>query len=109
MNIKVDVKQRQKISISIGKNGKDIPISIGNVITYNPVTGTIDIKENGQFDVKDYAYANVDVVTGQPLQIATSKEMDEVLNEKNIGKVYEYIGDTNEKYTKGALYLIEEE
>lgn len=98
MNIKINIKEREPISIKLNK-----------IIPYNPVTGTIDIKENGNFDVRDYAYANVDVVTGQPLQIATSEEMDEVLNEKNIGKVYEYIGETNEKYTKGAIYRIEEE
>lgn len=59
-------------------------------------------------DFKDKLYVGTGI-TSKPTQIFTAEMMDSVIVEKNIGNVYEYLGETNEKYVKGALYFIEEE
>lgn len=43
------------------------------------------------------------------IEIFTSEEMDLAFKEENIGKIYRFLGETNEKYVNGALYMIEEE
>lgn len=57
-------------------------------------------------DFKD----KIKVVVGSGvIKIKTSEEMDLLLVYANLGNIYEYIGETNEKYVNGALYIIEEE
>ena len=47
-------------------------------------------------------------VLGQPEEISTAAEMDNLLVSANIGKVYLYTGTTTATYTNGNLYLVEE-
>lgn len=43
------------------------------------------------------------------IEVYTKEIMDSVIKKENIGKIYKFLGETNEKYVNGALYLIEEE
>lgn len=43
------------------------------------------------------------------IEISTTEMMDSVIKEENIGKIYRFVGKTNEKYVNGAMYFIEEE
>ena len=47
--------------------------------------------------------------TAEAISISTSEEMDAVLVEENIGNIYVYTGETNDKYTNGMLYQVIEE
>ncbi len=44
-----------------------------------------------------------------PLEIADPIEMEAVLIVENLGKIYKYVGETNETFTNGAIYQIVEE
>ena len=46
---------------------------------------------------------------GVPIEISTASEMDALLIEENLGKVYKYVGVSDETYTNGCLYQIVEE
>lgn len=50
-----------------------------------------------------------DGVGGIPIEVSSIEQMDALLVAENIGKIYKYVGETNEKYTNGALYQISEE
>ena len=45
---------------------------------------------------------------GTPIELATSEEMEAVLVADNIGKIYKFIGETNETFTNGNLYQVME-
>ena len=45
---------------------------------------------------------------GTPIELATSEEMEAVLVADNIGKIYKYVGETNETFTNGNLYQVTE-
>lgn len=72
-------------------------------------SGTLEITKNGAYNVTNYAAANVNVPTGTPIELATSAEMDAVLVSANVGKIYKYVGETNETYANGNLYQVTEE
>ena len=44
----------------------------------------------------------------KPIEISTTEEMDALLVVSNIGKIYKFVGTTDEKYINGDLYLVEE-
>lgn len=46
--------------------------------------------------------------TGEPIQVSTPNEMDSYLTEENVGKVFKYIGESNETYIQNEIYIIEE-
>lgn len=46
---------------------------------------------------------------GSAIEVATAEEMDAVLIAENIGKIYQYVGTTDETYTNGKLYRVVEE
>lgn len=45
---------------------------------------------------------------GTPIELATSEEMQAVLVVENIGKIYKFVGETNETFTNGNLYQVME-
>lgn len=63
-----------------------------------------NIKDDTIFS--DYPKYIDDIYVGV-ISISTSEEMDSVLLDTNIGKIYRYIGETNNKYTKGQCYIVE--
>lgn len=44
----------------------------------------------------------------KPTEISTSEEMDALLIASNVGKIYKFVGTTDEKYVNGDIYLVEE-
>lgn len=58
-------------------------------------------------DDVDYSEA-YKLLAGLPIEIATSEEMDAVLIDENVGKIYKYVGETNETYINGNVYMIVE-
>ena len=43
---------------------------------------------------------------GTPIELATSEEMEAVLVAENIGKIYKYVGETNETFKNNKLYEV---
>lgn len=85
--------------------------------TYEAVT--TDITENGEVDLTTYwdnqqmpIKINVNVEgsreTGTAITVSSSTDMDALLVEENVGKIYKFVGVTDEKYTNGQYYIIEE-
>lgn len=46
------------------------------------------------------------LVSGNPLELVSSDDMKTVLTSENIGKIYRYIGETNDEFTHGELYEV---
>lgn len=69
-------------------------------------SGTLQITENGTYDVSGKANAVVNVPTGVE-EVATAAAMDALLVEANVGKYYKFTGTTDSNYTNGDLYLVE--
>lgn len=46
--------------------------------------------------------------SGTPIELSTSAEMQAVLVAGNIGKIYKYVGETNDTFTNGNLYQVME-
>lgn len=71
-------------------------------------SGTLQITENGAYDVSAKANVNVNVPTSDGVEeVATSAAMDALLVEANVGKYYKFTGTTDSTYTNGDLYLVE--
>lgn len=69
-------------------------------------SGTLQITENGAYDVSAKANVNVNVPSGIE-EVATAAAMDALLIEANVGKYYKFTGTTDSNYTNGDLYLVE--
>jgi hypothetical protein len=65
----------------------------------NNMIYTVQDKDNPIIDIPQ---------PGVPLQPATEEEMNNLLVNENIGKVFLYTGETNENFTNGEYYIIEE-
>lgn len=75
---------------------------------YIKPTGTLQITENGAYDVSAKANVNVNVPTsGGVEEVATAAAMDALLVEANVGKYYKFTGTTDSNYTNGDLYFVE--
>lgn len=47
--------------------------------------------------------------SGTPIEISTVEQMENKLISENIGKIYKYVGETNETYTNGEYYEVIDE
>lgn len=110
----------------------DIKIKIDKSILKEESKGKIEITTTDEVDVSGYETAQVvdenlepqniakDVnilgvvgtyeggSSGTPIELATSEEMEAVLVAENIGKIYKFVGETNETFTNGNLYQVME-
>ncbi len=71
-------------------------------------SGTKNLNENGLHDVAAYKFAMVNVKTGTPIEITDTIEMEAVLVSENIGKIYKYVGETNNRFTQNNYYEVAE-
>lgn len=69
-------------------------------------SGTLQITENGEYDVTEKASVDVNVPSGVE-EVATAAAMNALLVEANVGKYYKFTGPTDSNYTNGNLYLVE--
>ena len=46
--------------------------------------------------------------TNSVTEISSASEMDALLIPENVGKYYKYVGETNDTYTNGEIYCVEE-
>ena len=72
------------------------------------------ITENGEYTA-DSGYTGLGKVTvdvaGGLIEVTTSEEMDNIISSataSDVGKVYIYTGETNEKYLSHSIYAIKE-
>ena len=80
---------------------------LGTYGFYELVTpvGTLDISNNGIYDVMETAKVNVNVkggTNGLPVEVSTQEEIDALA----IGTIFKYTGESG-TYENGALYLVE--
>ncbi len=54
------------------------------------------------------SYSAPAVNTNSVTEISSASEMDALLIPENIGKYYKYVGETNDTYTNGEIYCVEE-
>lgn len=74
------------------------------------ITDTTGIKllTKDKFCDDDINVTLSNAILGSPIELATSEEMEAVLVAENVGKIYKYIGETNETFTNGNLYQVME-
>ena len=68
--------------------------------------GTLDISNNGIYDVMETAKVNVNVkggTNGLPVEVSTQEAIDALA----IGTIFKYTGESG-TYENGAMYLVEE-
>jgi hypothetical protein len=69
-----------------------------------------DVKVVGTIEEYDGSYEGGSTcLCGTPIEISTPEEMNNIQVEANVGKVYKYIGTTDDTYTNGELYQVIEE
>lgn len=69
-------------------------------------SGTKELTESGEYDVTQYAKVNITAESGRPIEVDSAEEMDSLLNDSNIGKVYKYTGPTTESFINNEIYII---
>lgn len=108
MNIKItDIK-----GATLNTKGKyceeDIKIVLDESI--KQPKGNLELTANGIADVSDYATVTINVPSSSfGGDVESPTDMEELLTEENIGKVYRYTGETNTNFVYGALYQVTEE
>ena len=78
----------------------------GTMPTYS---GTTNVTSNQTLETSGkYMSSDIVVNVAGIIEIATSSAMDAVLVADNVGKYYKYTGTTNDKYTNGDIYQVQE-
>ena len=78
----------------------------GSIPTYS---GTTNVTSNQTLETSGkYMSSDIVVNVAGIIEIATSSAMDAVLVSANVGKYYKYTGTTDEKYTNGDIYQVQE-
>lgn len=67
---------------------------------------SILIKNGKAYINKEGKVLSINGSGGTPIELSTSAEMESVLVAENIGKIYKYVGETNETFTNGNLYQV---
>lgn len=66
--------------------------------------------EERLFTLEDMMSCDFAVGTlGEPIVVETSEDMEALLVESNVGKVYAYTGLSTEKFKSGGLYMVVDE
>lgn len=65
-------------------------------------TGETDLIKSGEL------MAKIDSISGGIQDISSEVEMDALLVEENISKIYRFTGESTTKYVQGDLYMVEE-
>lgn len=83
---------------------------------YIQPSGTLEIDENGNYDVSMFASAKVNIPASEvvldsplPIEVSTEFEMNAIIanaTNNSVGAVYKYTGETG-TYENGALYIVE--
>lgn len=81
---------------------KEIVITNPNGITLHTKKSLVE--DDIKIKLDDSIFESV----GKPIELATNEEMEAVLVADNIGKIYKYVGETNETFTNGNLYQVME-
>ena len=78
----------------------------GTMPTYS---GTTNVTSNQTLETSGkYMSSDIVVNVAGIIEIATSSAMDAVLVSANVGKYYKYTGTTDDKYTNGDIYQVQE-
>lgn len=85
--------------------------------SYTILTGTMEtysgntyITSNGVLSTSGkYMNSDITVDVAGIIEVATSAEMDAKLNENNVSLYYKYTGTTDDKYTNGDIYQVQDE
>jgi hypothetical protein len=78
----------------------------GSIPTYS---GTTNVTSNQTLETSGkYMPNDIVVNVAGIIEIATSSAMDAVLVADNVGKYYKYTGTTDDKYTNGDIYQVQE-
>lgn len=85
--------------------------------SYTIITGTMEtysgetyITKTGTYETNGkYMNSNIIVDMNAIVDVATSAEMDALLVEDNVSKYYKYTGTTDDKYTNGDIYQVQDE
>lgn len=79
----------------------------GSMPTYS---GTTNVTSNQTLETSGkYMSSDIVVNVAGIIEIATSSAMDAVLVADNVGKYYKYTGTTDDKYTNGDIYQVQDE
>ena len=84
--------------------------------SYTILTGTMEtysgdtyLTKNGTYETNGkYMNSNIIVDMNAIVDVETSTEMDALLVEDNVSKYYKYTGTTDDKYTNGDIYQVQE-
>lgn len=76
----------------------------GDIIISGDVEGTV---VNLKVELENLQ-SKVENRIGLPIELSSPEEMNAVLQEKNIGKLYKYVGITNDLYINGYIYQVTE-
>lgn len=85
--------------------------------SYTILTGTMEtysgdtyLTKNGTYETNGkYMNSNIIVDMNAIVDVETSTEMDALLVEDNVSKYYKYTGTTDDKYTNGDIYQVQDE